>query len=200
MAKLKKTRQIKAKNSAVSGNIRIIAGLYRGRKLPVIMSPGLRPTTDRIKETVFNWLMPYIPGSRCLDCYAGAGSLGFEALSRGASELILLELNKRAAQQLRVNKTRLEAEHIKIVEVDSLHYLRNNLASPQDIVFIDPPFHQGLVEQTITLLNRGWLAELAIIYIEMEHDHNGVNLPDNWQLLKQKVSGQVAYHLYQVKA
>ncbi len=199
MVKLNKTRQLNTKKNMVSGNIRIIAGRHRGRKLPVIMSPGLRPTTDRIKETVFNWLMPYVHASHCLDCYAGAGSLGFEALSRGASELTLLELDKKVAQQLRENMFRLNADNVEVIEVDSLHYLRNNLAKRQDIVFVDPPFRQGLIEKTIELLALGWVADLSLIYLEMEYDLTGVNIPTNWLLLKEKVSGQVAYRLYQVQ-
>jgi 16S rRNA (guanine966-N2)-methyltransferase len=200
MVKLNKTRQPKPKNNMLSGNIRIIAGKHRGRKLPVIMSPGLRPTTDRIKETVFNWLMPYVHASHCLDCYAGAGSLGFEALSRGASELTLLELDKKVAQQLRENKIRLNADNVKVIEVNCLDYLRNNLAKQQDIVFVDPPFRQGLLKETIELLTHGWVAELSLIYLEMESNLSEINIPNNWLLLKEKVSGQVAYRLYQVQA
>ena len=99
---------------AKSGSIRIIAGKHRGRKLPVLMAEGLRPTTDRVKETLFNWLMPYIHGSNCLDCFAGAGSLGFEALSRGATKVNLIELNKNAAKQLVANKQLLKSNDIAV--------------------------------------------------------------------------------------
>ncbi len=199
MNKPKKPSQNNTKNSAKKGSIRIIAGKHRGRKLPVMMSPGLRPTTDRIKETVFNWLMPYLPASRCLDCYAGAGSLGFEALSRGASELTLLELDKQVARQLKQNITLLNAANVNAVQTDTLHYLQHQVASRQDIVFVDPPFHQGLIEQTIALLSKGWVAEHSLIYIEMERDISTLNTPEKWLLLKQKKSGQVAYALYQVQ-
>lgn len=181
---------------AASGSIRIIAGKHRGRKLPVLMAEGLRPTTDRVKETVFNWLMPYIPDAICLDCFAGAGSLGFEALSRGAARVNLVELNKAAAKQLLVNKQRLSAENIVISNTCVLDFLKNQAVQAFDLVFIDPPFRQNLVTQTCELLNNGWLAEQALIYVEMEAE-TSQQIPSNWQLLKEKIAGQVAYRLYQ---
>lgn len=191
-------RQKTGATSAASakGNIRIIAGKHRGRKLPVLMSDGLRPTTDRVKETVFNWLMPYIVDSECLDCFAGAGSLGFEALSRGAKSVTLLELNKQAAQQLSSNKILLKAENVDIVNTDALKYLAQNQQS-FSLVFIDPPFRQGLAEKAANLLANNGLSEGALVYVEMENDNNSQQMPANWQLLKEKVAGQVVYRLYQ---
>jgi len=101
---MNQTKKQQSKNAA-TGSIRIIAGKHRGRKLPVLMAEGLRPTTDRVKETVFNWLMPYIQDAKCLDCFAGSGSLAFEAMSRGAKEVTLLELNKAAVNQLKKKPT-----------------------------------------------------------------------------------------------
>jgi 16S rRNA (guanine966-N2)-methyltransferase len=190
-------KKIQKKKSA-TGQIRIIAGRHRGRKLPVIMAEGLRPTTDRIKETVFNWLMPYMPGSRCLDCFAGAGSLGFEAQSRGAEQVTLIELDKQAAKQLSSNKSLLKADNVSIEQSDTLLYLQKNNAQPFDIIFIDPPFRKGFIKKTTSLLSQGWLAEEALIYLEMESEVSCADLPDNWTLLKEKVAGQVAYRLYQV--
>jgi len=193
-------KQRKQPNKITSkGNIRIIAGRHRGRKLPVIMAEGLRPTTDRIKETVFNWLMPYILGSRCLDCFAGAGSLGFEAQSRGAEQVTLIELDKQAAKQLSSNKSLLKADNVSIENSDTLQYLQNNNPQPFDIVFIDPPFRKNFIEKTTVLLNQGWLAEEALVYLEMESEVSCADMPDNWTLLKEKVAGQVAYRLYQLK-
>ena len=123
---------------ATSGCIRIIAGKYRGRKLPVLMAEGLRPTTDRVKETLFNWLMPYIHGAIGLDCFAGAGSLGFEALSRGAAKVNLIELNKNAAKQLLANKQRLKSNDIEICNANVLDFLKTKTAIKFDLVFIDP--------------------------------------------------------------
>jgi 16S rRNA (guanine966-N2)-methyltransferase len=177
------------------GSVRLISGKYRGRKLPVILAKGLRPTTDRVKETVFSWLMPYMHNSRCLDCFAGSGSLGFEALSRGANEVTLLELNRQAAEQLKKNKALLKADHLTIHQTDSLEFLQNPITC-FDIVFIDPPFNKELVDQAISRLNDGWLADNAIIYIEMEQNGQ-FNIPKNWSLLKEKTAGQVAYRLFE---
>ena len=122
MSKLKK----QSDKNAQKGHIRIIAGQHRGRKLPVLMADGLRPTTDRVKETVFNWLMPYIQDANCLDCFAGSGGLGFEALSRGASLVTLVELNKSAAQQLTANKALLKADNLQVVQQNALDFLQQN--------------------------------------------------------------------------
>ncbi|TWX53812.1 16S rRNA (guanine(966)-N(2))-methyltransferase RsmD [Colwellia hornerae] len=178
------------------GSIRIIAGLYRGRKLPVLMAEGLRPTTDRVKETVFNWLMPYIQDSLCLDCFAGSGGLGFEALSRGASHVSFVELNKAAAQQLLENQRLLKSANVSIVNSDVLGFIEKN-TNKFDIVFIDPPFRKNLVEQTAKQLNEHSLADNALIYVEMESEQNNQQLPINWTLLKEKIAGQVVYRLYQ---
>ena len=181
---------------AKSGSIRIIAGKHRGRKLPVLMAEGLRPTTDRVKETLFNWLMPYIHGSNCLDCFAGAGSLGFEALSRGATKVNLIELNKNAAKQLVANKQLLKSNDIAVSNANVLEFLKTPSNEKFDIVFIDPPFRQNLISQTSELLEQSWLADDALIYVEMEVEGDQ-SVPINWQLLKEKIAGQVAYRLYQ---
>jgi 16S rRNA (guanine966-N2)-methyltransferase len=182
--------------NSTKGSIRIIAGKHRGRKLPVLMAEGLRPTTDRVKETVFNWLMPYVQEANCLDCFAGSGSLGFEAMSRGAQKVTLLELNKTAVNQLKANKQLLNAESINIDQVDTLEYLKTNIEA-YDLIFLDPPFRKQLVEQCAMLLNSGWLTENAVIYVEMEANDNCQQLPNNWTLLKEKIAGQVSYQLYQ---
>lgn len=186
-----------SKSQGKMGAIRIIAGKHRGRKLPVLMAEGLRPTTDRIKETLFNWLMPYINNSHCLDCFAGAGSLGFEALSRGSSNITLIELDKSAAKQLNDNKKLLAAENLNVVNANALQYLAQVANESYDIVFIDPPFYKGLAEQACDLLQNGWLKPNALIYVEVESSSSTIALPENWILLKEKVSGQVAYRLYQ---
>jgi len=179
-----------------TGSIRLIAGKHRGRKLPVLMAEGLRPTTDRVKETVFNWLMPYIHNANCLDCFAGAGSLGFEALSRGADQVHLIELNKTAAKQLTSNKQLLKADNLQVSNTNILDFLKTQATQHFDIVFIDPPFRQDLVTQTCKLLENGWLTEQALIYVEMEAEGSQPP-PSNWKLLKEKISGQVAYRLYE---
>ncbi len=183
-----------------AGQIRIIAGKHKGRKLPVLMAEGLRPTTDRVKETVFNWLMPYIHQANCLDCFAGSGSLGFEAMSRGANQVTLVELNRSAAKQLQTNKDLINADNIAVINADALSYLKEDGSSASqkafDLVFLDPPFRKQLVEQAAQLLNGYGLAEDALIYVEMEAESSQV-IPANWHLLKEKVTGQVIYQLYQ---
>jgi 16S rRNA (guanine966-N2)-methyltransferase len=181
---------------STSGSIRIIAGKHRGRKLPVLMAEGLRPTTDRVKETLFNWLMPYIHNANCLDCFAGAGSLGFEALSRGASKVNLIELNKAAAKQLLANKQLLKSDDVVVCNANVLDFLKTPTANKFDLVFIDPPFRQNLISQTCELLESGWLTEKALVYVEMEAESEQ-QLPNNWLLLKEKIAGQVVYRLYQ---
>tara|TARA_R110001583_G_scaffold82_7_gene1011 strand:- start:136 stop:726 length:591 start_codon:yes stop_codon:yes gene_type:complete len=195
MSKVKK----QSDKNASKGQIRIIAGQFRGRKLPVLMADGLRPTTDRVKETVFNWLMPYIQDANCLDCFAGSGGLGFEAISRGASVVTLVELNKLAAQQLKDNKALLKADNIQVIQQNALDFLHSNQQS-YSLVFIDPPFRKGLAQQTAQLLSEKGLTDDALIYVEMETDHNTQIMPSHWQLLKEKVAGQVVYRLYQNSA
>ena len=182
--------------SSNKGSIRIIAGKHRGRKLPVLMAEGLRPTTDRVKETVFNWLMPYIQDSICLDCFAGSGGLGFEAFSRGAEHVSFVELNKAAAKQLQENQRLLKADNISVLQGDVLAVIKSN-DQKFDVVFLDPPFRKGLVEKTAQLLNEQSLAESALIYVEMESEQSDQQLPLGWTLLKEKVAGQVVYRLYQ---
>lgn len=192
MSKLKKHSDKNTKK----GHIRIIAGQNRGRKLPVLMAEGLRPTTDRVKETVFNWLMPYIQDAQCLDCFAGSGGLGFEAHSRGAANVTLVELNKAAAIQLESNKKLLNANNLHIKQQNALDFLADNQQA-FSLVFIDPPFRQGLAEKAAELINKSGLTEDALIYVEMEADNQQQTMPSNWQLLKEKVAGQVIYQLYQ---
>ncbi|AIN65451.1 TPA: 16S rRNA (guanine(966)-N(2))-methyltransferase [Providencia stuartii] len=186
----------KKPQSASLGQIRIIGGKWRGRKLPVRDSEGLRPTTDRIKETLFNWLMPIIREARCLDCFAGSGSLGFEALSRFADSVTFIELDKQNAQLLTENKARLQSDNANIINGNSLEILGQN-GTPFDVVFIDPPFRKGLLSDTIQLLEKNqWLADESWIYVESEAESPLTDIPTNWQLHREKIAGQVAYRLF----
>lgn len=195
---MKKTR-ISTQNRP-TGEVRVIAGLWRGRKLPVLNAEGLRPTTDRVKETLFNWLMMDIAGSRCLDCFAGSGSLGIEALSRQAQAVVFLEKFADAANQLKKNLVSLKAENGKVIQTDTLQFLaQKNSEAPFDLVFVDPPFHQGFVPQVLTALEQnGWLAENALIYIETEKNHSPLTLPEHWQVIKEKTAGQVVSRLIRI--
>ena len=184
------------------GVCRIIAGKWRGRKMKFDDAEGLRPTTDRIRETVFNWLQPYLSQSRCLDCFAGSGVLGFEALSRGAQELVFIEQNVNTIKCLKDNVRTLTIDNVTINHQDALSWLQSaatNTALKQkfDLVFLDPPFHSDLLEKSSVLLDRsGCLADDAIIYVEHAVDAD-VALPDNWICLKEKSSGQVSYKLFE---
>lgn len=195
---MKKNRNSQQKLSL--GEVRIIAGLWRGRKLPVLNAEGLRPTTDRVKETLFNWLMMDIAGSRCLDCFAGSGSLGIEALSRQAEAVVFLEKFTNAANQLKKNLQALKTENAKVFNTDSLQFLsQKNSEEPFDIVFIDPPFHQGLVPQVLVrLAENNWLSPNTLLYIETEKSHPPLDLPENWQIIKEKTAGQVISRLIRI--
>ncbi|QBH98288.1 16S rRNA (guanine(966)-N(2))-methyltransferase [Limnobaculum zhutongyuii] len=179
-----------------TGQIRIIGGQWRGRKLPVPDSPGLRPTTDRVRETLFNWLAPVLNEARCLDCFAGSGALGFEALSRYAGKTVLLESERSIAQQLQQNLQRLNSDKGQVVHTNALQWL-SQTGTPFDVVFLDPPFRRNLLTETFTLLEQqGWLADEAWIYVEAETEHAVSDAPANWHLHREKTAGQVAYRLY----
>ncbi|WP_318362637.1 16S rRNA (guanine(966)-N(2))-methyltransferase [Enterobacter sp.] len=187
---------MKKPNRAASGQIRIIGGQWRGRKLPVPDSPGLRPTTDRVRETLFNWLAPSMVNARCLDCFAGSGALGLEALSRYAGASTLIEMERGVAQQLQQNLATLKAANAKVVNTNTLTFL-NQAGTPHDIVFVDPPFRKGLLDDTLRLLEvNGWLADDALIYVESEVENGLPPVPVHWDLHREKVAGQVAYRLY----
>ena len=179
------------------GFVRIISGRWRGRKLPVHDVEGLRPTTDRVKETVFNWLAPDLYEARCLDLFTGSGSLSFEALSRGAASVTMLELDKKAAEQLEKNRQAIGADNAQIHQADCLQFL-SQPGTPFDIVFIDPPFRKNLLQEVIDRLeNNGWLAPNAIIYIEAEKELGELEIPPPWHLHKEKTAGQVCYRLFE---
>jgi 16S rRNA (guanine966-N2)-methyltransferase len=191
----RRRQQNTSQNRASGGHVRIIAGLWRGRKLPVQDAEGLRPTTDRVKETLFNWLAQDIPHARCLDLFAGSGGLGFEAASRQAESVTMLELNPAAHRQLKDNIRLLKTDRIEAHNSDALVYL-DGPAQPFDVVFIDPPFRKGLLDEVIAKLEgKGWLAEGAMIYIECEKELT-LQLPANWQPHREKTAGQVCYRLF----
>jgi len=179
-----------------AGQIRIIGGRWRGRKLPVPDSAGLRPTTDRVRETLFNWLAPVLQQARCLDCFAGSGALGLEALSRHAASVTLLELERPVAQQLEKNLKTLSASDAQVINTNTLSWLAAS-GEPYNVVFVDPPFRKGLLEQTLLLLEQnGWLSDDAMIYVESEVEHGTPPVPASWALHREKIAGQVAYRLY----
>ena len=182
---------------AGSNQLRIIGGSWRGRKLSFPDVDGLRPTGDRIRETLFNWLAPDIQGAHCLDLFAGSGALGLEALSRGAESSVLLEKHAAAAQQLKANLQLLQADNGRVEQVDSLQWLAQQKPShPFDIIFIDPPFALDLWATIATALEANhWLSDAAVIYLEAPRDAQ-LQLPANWQLHRDKQAGQVSFRLY----
>jgi 16S rRNA (guanine966-N2)-methyltransferase len=189
-------------SSKGAGQLRIIGGIWRGRKLQFPDIDGLRPTGDRIRETLFNWLAPEIQGARCLDLFAGSGALGIEALSRGAATSLLIEQDARAAGQLKANLALLDkeggrSEAGRVLQRDALGWLQQgNQDAPYHIVFIDPPFQLNLWQAVIDALETGnWLAEDATIYLESGRDSE-YHPPINWQLHRDKTTGAVSYKLF----
>ncbi|TRW48968.1 16S rRNA (guanine(966)-N(2))-methyltransferase RsmD [Aliidiomarina halalkaliphila] len=182
-----------------AGQIRIIGGRWRGRKLPVLDLEGLRPTTDRLKETLFNWLQFECAGARVLDAFAGAGSLGMEALSRGAAYAVFVERSAPAAAQLSDNLRRLEAETISEVHKGDIQSYLKTPQIPYDLVFLDPPFHQNLLAQVIPqLVSANALSNGSWVYVESEHPLP-YETPENWRLHREKLAGQVCCRLYHVQ-
>jgi 16S rRNA (guanine966-N2)-methyltransferase len=177
---------------SVSGFVRIIAGKWRGRRLPVPLATELRPTPDRIRVTLFNWLAPYLSGAVCLDAFAGTGVLGIEALSRGAQSVIFIEADKSVHTQLAKTLVALESASNVIFGKfpEAL-----NIKQAFNIVFLDPPFRQNFIIPALTaLVEKSLLASGALIYIETEKEFS-LSLPEGFELLKQKTAGDVTYTL-----
>lgn len=175
--------------------LRIIGGEWRSRQLPIPDVEGLRPTTDRVRETVFNWLNFSIPGAECLDLFCGSGALGLESLSRGAKHCTFVELNRSVAQQIKHNLATLNASHADVVHSDANVFL-NQPAKAYDVLFLDPPFRKGLLEKVIPRLAEGWVKPQGYIYIERESENPLECIPENWTLEKEKVAGQLTFSLY----
>ena len=174
--------------------LRIIGGTWRSRRLTFPGREGLRPTPDRVRETLFNWLQPWLPGATCLDLFAGSGALGLESLSRGAGQVVLVEQDLAAVSALRANLALLEARGAEVVQADARVFLQGP-ARQFDIVFLDPPYASGLLAECCTrLATGGWLRPQGLIYLEAAGDR-ALPLPAGWTLLRSKRAGQVGYHL-----
>ena len=188
----------KPTQSARASCIRIIGGEWRSRKLTVPDAPGLRPTPDRVRETLFNWLAPTIQGARVLDAFTGSGALFLEALSRGASTGVAIDANTNAVNNLRRNLAVLQCDDAEVLRVDSLQYLSNKTEQGFDIVLLDPPFHQDLLLSACQLLeDNNWLNKDAWIYTESEQVPSSLGVPSTWRLHREKHTGQVHYALWQ---
>ena len=185
----------KAGGHAPPGRIRIIAGTLRNSRLDVPHAVGLRPTSDRVRETLFNWLAPVLDGARCLDLFAGTGALGVEAASRGAREVVFVERDFALAKALEANLARLKVGVGKVEQREALVFLAT-APRPFDIAFVDPPFDAGLWRDACEALeSRGWLAPHAYIYVESPRDVVP-EVPPSWTPHREGHAGEVRYALY----
>jgi 16S rRNA (guanine966-N2)-methyltransferase len=179
-----------------SGRLRIVAGNWRSRLLDIADVPGLRPTSERIRETLFNWLAPRINAARCLDLFAGTGALGLEVLSRGARNAIFVERSAEAVRTLKENIKALGADGAVVLQMDALDYLQGKHPERFDLVFLDPPFASDMLDELCRLLDeRELLAKDARVYIEQNRSNPEPKLPGGWQVLKNKTAGNVRYML-----
>ena len=182
-----------------AGQLRIIGGQWRGRKLSFADIEGLRPSGDRIRETLFNWLAPYLPDAHCLDLFAGSGALGFEALSRGAAQLCFVDSSVQVSQQLQQHRQTLNCNNATIIQANGLDWLKNHAAKSNggfDIVFLDPPFADDMLSECFELLQRpGLLKPSALIYFEANRDGILPGLADSWSLHRHKETGRIQYGL-----
>ncbi|MDI9243966.1 16S rRNA (guanine(966)-N(2))-methyltransferase RsmD [Marinobacter sp. CHS3-4] len=183
---------------AGKGELRIIGGDWRSRKLTFPSVGGVRPTPARTRETLFNWLSFHLPGSHCLDLFAGSGALGLEALSRGAGSAIFVDHTKALAQALRSNLRLLKSENADVTCQTVDAFLEQLPGKPVDILFMDPPFRQGWLERLFPLIeDNGWVKPGGWIYVEHESELTTPAVPNTWHLNRQKTAGQVTYCLFQ---
>lgn len=187
-------RSPERRSNQLPNKLRIIAGRWRGVPISFPPHPELRPTPDRVRETLFNWLQPVIVDSRCLDLFAGSGALGFEALSRGAREVVCVDRDREVVRRLQDTAKKLRAEGFEAIANDAHEYLKCP-ARPFDIVFLDPPYASNVLADVLPRLTQGWLAPAAFIYVEAPADGGLPPLPRGWSVHRSKSAGQVGYHL-----
>ena len=185
------------KTAGKHSQLRIIGGKWRGRKLTFTPQQGLRPTTDRVRETLFNWLAPHIVGARCADLFAGSGALGLEALSRGASHGDFVDTSRTALAQIRTQLAQLDCAAAAGCHLASAEQFMRERNGHYDIVFVDPPFGLGLAGPTCALLAaQGRLSAGALVYVEMAAAEAAPDTPLTWTLHRDKTAGDVAYRLF----
>ena len=190
-------RRQRASQPAAAGAIRIIGGRWRGRRLPVPDGEGLRPTADRIRETLFNWLQADIAGAHCLDLFAGSGALGLEALSRGAAHCDFVDSSRDAVRSINASLATLEARDRAACHESSAAAFLARRERTYDLVFLDPPFAADLLPSTCRELERCQIpGENGLVYIESSQVPGLLQLPSNWQAVRQKKAGSVHYGLY----
>jgi 16S rRNA (guanine966-N2)-methyltransferase len=180
-------------------SVRIIGGAWRGRRVHFPDMPALRPTPDRVRETLFNWLQHSLAATRCLDLFAGSGALGLEALSRGAAEVVFVEQFPAAARTLQEQLVRLGGDGKgRVMEMGAARFLRTP-GKPFDIVFLDPPFGKNALAEYVPMLDSGnWLTPSSLVYLENERNAGLPQLPAHWEVLKSKSAGEVGYHLARI--
>ena len=177
--------------------LRIIGGEWKSRRLSFTAIEGLRPTQDRVRETLFNWLMYEVEGANCLDVFAGSGALGLEALSRGAKNVSFIEKSSVAANQIKQHLATLNCARGKVIESDALKILSASANEPMDIIFLDPPFNQQLLLPSCEqLIKQGYSAEESLIYVEAEPGFDITQLPKQWVLVKDKSQSSKHIRLY----
>lgn len=186
-------------NRSRNATLRIIGGDWRRRQLSFPELEGLRPTPDRVRETLFNWLGPTLPGQRCLDLFAGSGALGLEALSRGAGAVDFVETAAPACKALQENLALLRASNGRIHRQDALAFLDHPPAQPYDVIFLDPPFRKGWLEAIMDRLTAQWVRPGGFIYVEHEKELGDTAWPAHWALHREKSAGQVVYSLFQAQ-
>jgi 16S rRNA (guanine966-N2)-methyltransferase len=178
------------------GKLRIVAGKWRSRLLPVADVAGLRPTPERVRETLFNWLTPHIERARCLDLFAGTGALGLEALSRGAAQVEFVEKSPQAVETLRQNMATLDAAGGQVRAADAYELLRDSTNLSFDIVFLDPPFADDRLAELCRLLQvGGWVGGGGLVYLEQPREQQLPEMPAGWSLRREKTAGKVRYSL-----
>ncbi len=179
--------------SARRSEVRLIGGQWKRSKLPVADAPGLRPTPDRVRETLFNWLGQDLTGWRCLDAFAGSGALGFEAASRGADQVVLLERDRRLASGLIESKQRLKADRLRVETTDALAWMARCPPDSFELIFIDPPFDTSLLEPVLALAQR-LVVPQGFVYVEARQ---AVRPPAGCKMHREGRAGAVHFHVLQ---
>jgi len=186
-------------NSKNRGKVRITSGEWKNRNLEVPDIDGLRPTSERVRETLFNWLMPSIHKSVCLDLFAGSGSLGFEALSRGAKHCTFVEKSKLAFCQIKTTRTSLNALNSEVHNCDAIDFLSSVHNHNFNLVFLDPPFSDDYLISSIESIHEYQLVSRGgYIYIEFNKNNDLFDLPDNWSVIRKKIYGNVCFNLIEI--
>lgn len=185
------------RDGADQNSVRLIGGRWRGRKIRFPDSEGLRPTPSRVRETLFNWLMHDVRDARVLDLFAGSGALAFEALSRGAREAVLVDRSPVVCAQLTRELAGLTGAQARVLRQDAAGFVAQRADAPFDIVFLDPPFHRGLLATACAALEaNGHLRDGSFVYVESEAAPDAADVPANWRLHRRQEAGQVCYSLF----